>query len=224
MGKRITITGLDGFELGAYLADPEGKPKGGVVICHEIFGVNQYLESVCDFYAHAGYLTVAPQLFDRIERDVNLRFSSEGRDRGLQIAGKVVWDTALDDIEVAREIIRLAGADKVGVIGFCWGGSACWLFACRRKVDGVVAYYPSEISHFPDEHARHPAIMHIGEEDAVIPPDALESIKKAQAGTPIYTYPGAPHGFDNDTRPKYNSATAHLARERTLEFLGQHIG
>ncbi len=224
MGERISITGIDGFNFGAYLAEPQGKPKGGVVICQEIFGVNQYVENVCDFYADAGYMTIAPALFDRIERDVDIKYSLEGRDLGIEIAGKVDWDVALDDIEVARETIRSLGAGKVGVIGYCWGGSVAWLFACRRKVDCAVAYYGSEINHFPNEHARHPVIMHFGEEDVVLPPEAQESIKKAQAGTPIYTYPGAPHGFDNDARPKYNPATAKLVRERTLEFLAQHIG
>lgn len=224
MGKRITIKGEDGFEFGAYRAEPEGNPKGGVVICQEIFGVNRYIESVCDFYARAGYVTVAPALFDRVEHNVDIEYSLEGRDRGIGIAHKVVWDTALDDIETTREFLRSSGASGVGVVGYCWGGSVAWLFACRRQVDCAVAYYPGEITHFPNDHARHPVIIHIGESDVVIPRETLESIKKNHADTLLYAYPGAPHGFDNETRQGYDGGTAKLARERTLEFLAQHIG
>jgi len=224
MGKRTTITGKDGFHFGAYLAEPEGKPKGGVVICQEIFGVNPYIESVCDFYTKAGYLTIAPTLFDRIERDVNIKNSPAGVQRGIQISSKVDWDQALDDVEKSLETIRAAGAQKFGAIGFCWGGTLAWLLACRREIHCAVAYYGAEIEHFPHEHARHPVIMHIGEEDPVIPPEKLESIKKAQAGTPIFTYPKGSHGFDNEARPKYDPATVKLARERTLEFLSRHVG
>jgi len=224
MGKRITITGKDGFHFGAYLAEPEGKPKGGVVICQEIFGVNPYIESVCDFYTKAGYLTIAPALFDRVERDVDLKYLPEGRDRGIEIASKIDWDTALNDLAAARETIHSMGTQKCGAIGFCWGGSLAWLFACRCEIDCAVAYYGSEIEHFPNEHARHPVIMHIGEDDSVIPPEKLESIKKAQAGAHIFTYPKGSHGFDNQARPKYDAATVKLARERTLEFLSRHVG
>jgi len=224
MGKRIDITGKDGFNFGAYLAEPEGKPKGGVVICQEIFGVNHYIETVCDFYTKAGYLTIAPALFDRIERDVDIKYLPEGVQRGIQISSKVDWDQALDDVEKSLEIIRAAGAQKFGAIGFCWGGTLAWLLACRREIDCAVAYYGAEIEQFPNEHARHPAIMHIGEEDPVIPPEKLESIKKAQAGTTIFTYPKGSHGFDNEARPKFDPATVKLARERTLEFLVQHVG
>jgi len=224
MGKRITVSAKDGFKFGAYLAEPEGKPKGGVVICQEIFGVNKYIESVCDFYTDAGYLTIAPAFFDRVERDVALKYLPEGRARGIEIAGKVDWDTALGDLEAARKTIHSVGTQKCGAIGFCWGGSLAWLFACRCEIDCAVAYYGSEIEHFPNDHARHPVIMHIGEEDRVIPPEKLENIKKAQAGTPIFTYPKASHGFDNEARPNYEPATVKLARERTIEFLAQHVG
>lgn len=224
MGQRITITGKGGFQLGAYLAQPEGKAKGGVVVCQEIFGVNDYLRSVCDFYATAGYLTVAPQFFDRIERDVALDYSPQNLARGLEFIPKVDLHVALDDLEAAREHLRSAGAAKVGVVGFCWGGTLTWLLACRRQVDCAVAYYGSEIDDFPNEHARHPVIMHIGDADRTIPPDKLARIQKAQADTPIHIYPGAPHGFDNTLRQGCDHATAKLARQRTLEFFARHVG
>ena len=224
MGKRISITGNDGFHFGAFWEEPEGKPKGGVVVCQEIFGVNQYLENVCHFYAKAGYLTIAPALFDRIERDMDIKYSPEGVKRGIQISSKVDWDQALDDVESSLATARTAGAQNFGAIGFCWGGTLAWLLACRREVDCAVAYYGAEIEQFPNEHARHPVIMHIGEEDPIISPEKLESIKKAQAGTAIFTYPKASHGFDNGARPKYDPATVKLARERTLEFLAKHVG
>ena len=224
MGERVPYRGKDGFEINAYRAEPVGPTKGGVIVCQEIFGVNPYIEEVCDSYAKIGYAAIAPSLFDRVERGVSLDYSLENRDRGLKIAAQVDWDRALDDLEMARDTLRLTGPKKVGVVGYCWGGSVAWLFACRRQVDCAVAYYPSETSHFPDDHARHPVIMHIGEEDMVIPLGTIEQIKKDQAGTPIYTYPGAPHGFDNPGRQTYRADAAKLARGRTLEFLARHVG
>lgn len=224
MGQRTNVKGKDGFQFGAYVAEPEGKSKGGVVICQEIFGVNQYLENVCNFYANAGYLTIAPALFDRVERDLDIKYSPEGVQRGIQISTKVDWDQALDDVESSLATIRTAETQKFGAVGFCWGGTLAWLLACRREIDCAVSYYGAEIEHFPNEHARHPVIMHIGEEDPIISPEKLAAIKKAQAGTPIFTYPMASHGFDNEARPKYDPATVKLARDRTLEFLAQHIG
>ena len=224
MGQKINITSQDGFQFGAYLAQPQDKAKGGVVVCQEIFGVNDYLKSVCDFYAAAGYLTIAPQFFDRVERDVALDYSPQNLERALEFIPKVDLNVALDDLDAARQYIRAAGAAKVGAVGFCWGGTLAWLLACRREVDCAVAYYGSEIDDFPNEHARHPVIMHMGDADRTIPPDKLARIKEAQAGTPIHIYSGAPHGFDNVQRQGGDPATAELARQRTLEFLARHVG
>jgi len=224
MGEKITITGRDGFRFGAYLALPRGAVKGGLVVCQEIFGVNDYLKSVCEFYGAAGYVTVAPQLFDRIERDIALDYSPQNLARALEFIPKADWNTALDDVDAARQRVRSAGAPKVGVLGFCWGGTLAWLCACRRDVDCAVAYYGSEIDDFPHEHARHPVIMHIGDADRTIPPDRLARIRSAQADTPIHVYPGAPHGFDNTIRHGTDGGSAKLARQRTLEFLAEHLG
>jgi len=118
MGQTISITAYDGFQFGAYLAQPQDKAKGGVVVCQEIFGVNDYLKSVCDFYAAAGYLTIAPQFFDRIERDVALDYSPQNLARGLKFIPEVDLNVALDDLDVARQYIRAAGAAKVVAVGF----------------------------------------------------------------------------------------------------------
>ena len=224
MGTKISIPAKDGFQLGAYLAESKHQPRGGVVICQEIFGVNEYLKSVCDFYADAGYLAIAPQFFDRFEPDVALEYTPEGRQRAGEFLARADWKVALEDLQSARQSLRSFGTPKVGIVGYCWGGTLAWLLACRDQVDCAVAYYPSEIDDFPNEHARHPVIMHIGDADRTIPPEKLTRIQKAQDGTPIYIYPNAPHGFDNSIRHRQEITTAKLARERTLEFLARHIG
>ena len=224
MGRKIAISGEDGFQLGAYLADPKRQPKGGVVICQEIYGVNEYLKSACDFYADAGYLTIAPQFFDRFERDVALQYTPEGRKRGGEFLASADWNVALQDLKAACQTLRSFGTPKVGIVGYRWGGTLAWLLACRDQVDCAVAYYPSEIDDFPNEHARHPIIMHIGDADRVIPAEKLTRIQEAQADTPIYIYPNSPHGFDNTIRYPQETPAAKLARERTLECLARRIG
>ena len=134
----------------------------------------------------AGYLAIAPQFFDRFEPDVALEYTPEGRQRAGEFLARADWNVALEDLQAARQSLRSFGTPKVGIVGFCWGGTLAWLLACRDQVDCAVAYYASEIDDFPNEHARHPVIMHIGDADRTIPPEKLTRIQKAQAGTPMY--------------------------------------
>ena len=72
MGHKLTLTTSDNHKLGAYRADPAGKPKGGIVVIQEIFGVNHHIRALCDRFAAQGYTAIAPQVFDRFARDFEL--------------------------------------------------------------------------------------------------------------------------------------------------------
>src|SRR5262249_45606685 len=219
----IELKARDGHELEAYLARPEAHPRGALVIAQEMYGINAYLRAVCDFYAAQGYIAIAPALYDRRQRGLIYAYTKEGHDRAQQTYTKWDLDIALDDLDAAR--VAVAGAGKVGMIGFCWGGSLAWLAACRRNYTGTVAYYGSMMPDLAGEKPRCPVIAHIGDRATTLPMDRVEHLRPMQPSVPVYISPGAQHGFDNENRtPRYHAAAHRLARERTLAFLAQHVG
>lgn len=223
MGKTLTLTASDGFQLSAYRADPAGKPKGGLVVIQEIFGVNSHIREVCDGYAKEGYAAVAPALFDRAERGFEVSYTPEDIARGREVRGKIGWDGVMND--VAAAIKAASDVGKIGVVGFCFGGSVAWLAATR--LSGIVCsvgYYGGQIAQFKDEKAKVPVMLHFGDKDQSIPLSDVEAIKKALPGVPVYVYAGAGHGFSCDHRASFHKESHKLARKRTLEFFAKNIG
>jgi carboxymethylenebutenolidase len=219
----ISLTARDGHHLQAYLARPTEKPRGGVVVAQEMYGVNDYLRSVCDHYAGHGYLAIAPALYDRQQRELVFAYDKQDHDRAQRLYKSWNLDNALDDLDAARDAVAAAG--NVGLVGFCWGGSLAWLAACRRNYAGAVAYYGSMMPDFAGEQPRCPVIAHIGDQDTTLPPARTDAFRAAQPSVPIYIYPGAQHGFDNEDRhPRHHPGACRLARDRTLAFFAQHIG
>ena len=221
MGETIQLTAADGHQLAAYLAKPAGAPKGGLVVCQEIFGVNVHIRSVADGYAEAGYLTVAPALFDRTERGVELGYDEDDVTTGRAYRANVTWDQALAD--VTASLVVAAEAGKTGVVGYCWGGSVAWLAACRLPVAAAVCYYGGQIHDFREEQPGCPTMLHFGEEDGQIPPDHVAAIRAERPEAEVFIYP-AGHGFNCDRRGSYHEASAAQARERSLAFFGEHLG
>ena len=217
------IAAPDGHILDAYLARPAGKPRGGIVIAQEMYGVTSYLRDTCDFYAARGYLTIAPALYDRRQRGLVLEYTKELHDLAQTIYKNWNWDHALDDLDAGKSAVVEAG--KVAIVGFCWGGTLAWLAACRREYAAAVAYYGSMMPDFANEISACPVIAQIGSEDTTMPPERIDLFHQAQPSTPINMYPGAQHGFDNPSRAgRFHSEACRLARERTLECLAQHVG
>jgi carboxymethylenebutenolidase len=223
MGQQIQIRSQDGFGLGAYEASPSGTPKGAVVVIQEIFGVNGHIRQVTDGYAEAGYYALAPQIFDRVERDVELGYEEADMGRGIELAfQKLDRDLALQDIQAAIEAASVHG--KVGVVGYCFGGLLTWLSACDLSgVSAASSYYGGGIAGEVNRSARCPVIMHFGELDAHIPLSDVEKVQAAQPDVDVFIYQ-ADHGFNCDHRASYDAESAELARSRTLEFFNQHLG
>ncbi len=223
MGEKIQIRSQDGFALGAYAAAPAGEPKGAVVVIQEIFGVNAHIRDVVDGYAGAGYYAVAPQIFDRVERDIELGYEEADMGAGIEIAfQKLDRDLALQDIQATIEQASVHG--KVGVVGYCFGGLLTWLSAC--ELDGVTAasaYYGGGVAGELDRTARCPVMMHFGELDAHIPLSDVDKVRAAQPDVDVFVY-AADHGFNCDHRASYDQAAAELALSRTLEHFGRHLG
>ncbi len=223
MGEMIELKTEDGQTVSAYRADPEGEPRGGLVLIQEIWGVNSHIRNVADGYAAEGYVVIAPALFDRVEPGVRLdEYTQETMQEGFGYMQKVDIDNALLDVRAARDIASSAG--KVGVVGFCFGGRVAWLSASR--VDGIAAavpYYGGGVPDLAAEQPKCPVVLHFGEQDEHIPVASVEEFKKVHPSLPVHLY-DADHGFNCDQRASYNEAAAKLARERTLELLHQHVG
>ena len=215
MGAHIQIDSAEGFALGAYTAEPEGDAKGAVVVIQEIFGVNKHIQEVVDGYAAAGYFAIAPKIFDRIDRDIELGYEGDDMTRGIDLAFQQL-DHALALADVQTAVNTAAAHGKVGVVGYCFGGLLTWLSACQ--LDGVAAassYYGGGVAGQMALSPKCPVIMHFGELDAHIPMSDVEQVKTAQPDTPVYVY-NADHGFNCDHRASYDQAAAELALTRTL--------
>lgn len=217
----ITLTAGDGHSFAAYRADPPASPRGSLVVLQEIFGVNAHIRRVCDGFAAEGYVAVAPALFDRAQRGVELGYDEAGFAKGRELVGAVGMDGPARDI--AATVASLSG--KIGVVGYCWGGGLAWLAAAR--VPGIAAsvgYYGRLIAtSLLDEIPRAPMILHYGEHDPHIPMSDVEKVRAAHPEMAIFTY-DAGHGFNCEDRADFNPDAATLARARTLAFLHDKIG
>jgi len=222
MGQTIELTAGDGHRLHAYEASPAGRARGAVVVVQEIFGVNAHIRSVADAYAASGYRALAPALFDRVRPNIELGYTDADVSEGRTIRGRVSFEQALADVDAARA--ALAASAKVGIVGYCWGGTVTWLAAAR--LDGFAAassYYGGGIGQFASEHPRCPTQGHFGEKDHAIPQSEVEAVRRANPDVPIYMYP-AGHGFSCDARASYDADSAALARRRTLEWFAKYLG
>jgi carboxymethylenebutenolidase len=223
MGKMIELTAADGHKLGAYRAEPSGKPRAGLVVIQEIFGVNSHIKSVTDGFAADGYLAIAPAMFDRAQRNYDTGYSPDEIQAGLKVMQGLDWDNTLKDVAAAVQAVQSAG--KVGIVGYCWGGTVAWVAAARLSgLSASVPYYGGGIPNFIGEQPRIPVMFQFGEQDQS---PTLEQAKKVAAAHPqasAHYYPAAGHGFNCDQRPSYNATASKQARERTLEFFRKHLG
>lgn len=223
MGERIEIRATDGFNCGAYRAEPDGTPRGAVVVIQEIFGVNQHIREVADGYAAEGYVAIAPQMFDRVEPDIDLGYEEPDLSRGIELAfQRLDHADALRDLQAAVNEAGRYGA--VGVVGYCFGGLLAWRAAC--DLDGVaaaVSYYGGGVAREAEREPRCPVMMHFGERDAHIPLEDVEKVRAAQPDALIHVYP-ADHGFNCDHRASYDADSAAQAKSRTLAFFAERLG
>jgi carboxymethylenebutenolidase len=222
LGKQFNLTASDAHSLGAYRADPAGKPKGGMIVVQEIFGVNHHIRALCDRLAGEGYVAVAPAVFDRFVRNFESGYTPDEIAHARSYLGSLNWDNMMKDLDAALGDIKSVG--PCGVIGFCMGGTAAFLAACRLNgLKASVAYYGGQIAKFSDEKPKCPVQLHFGEKDAGIPLSDVEIVKQKQPQAEVYVYPEAQHGFHCDERASFQKEASTLAWQRTLEFLAKHM-
>jgi carboxymethylenebutenolidase len=222
MTEYVTLKAADGHELSAYVARPEGEPIAGLVVVQEVFGINAHIRSVADGYAKDGFLAVAPALFDRIERGVELAYDGADLQRAMSFIPRLDTEKALADVAAAMEFAATATGKKVGVVGYCFGGTLAWLAATRLHPAAAVGYYGGRIGNYAGETPSAPVMLHFGKQDNHIPAEEVERVHAAHPEVEIYWY-DAGHGFNCDARASYNKEAALVARERTLSFLMKHL-
>jgi carboxymethylenebutenolidase len=227
MGGFVNLTAADGLAFPAYLAQPTGTPRGGLVVLQEIFGVNSHIRAVADGSAADGYLVVAPSTFHRVKVGVELGYTPDDISAGVALKAAVEGLPApgvLQDIQAA--IARAAQAGKVGVLGYCWGGLLAWRAASLLPgLSAAVPYYGGGMT-TPAEVARQPhcpVLTHFGEKDHAIPIEGVRAFALAHPEVEVAVYP-AQHGFNCDHRGAFDATAAAQARARTLAFLAQHLG
>lgn len=220
MGQHINLNTTRMQCIGAYLAKPEGQPKGGIVVVQEIFGVNAHVRAVADGFAARGYTAIAPAFFDHLESGVELGYDEAGMARGKVLVGELDFQRAIEDVASAAEAIASSG--KLGVVGYCWGGTVA-LLAAQRLGMPAVSYYGARNVRFLDQPLKAPAMFHFGERDGSIPAEAVERHRRAYPQAEVYTYP-AGHAFNRDVDPRaYDRTSAELALQRTMAFFDKHL-
>ncbi|MGB6191268.1 MAG: dienelactone hydrolase family protein [Terracidiphilus sp.] len=223
MSETATVKTGDGHILSLYVARPSAKPLAGLVVLQEIFGVNRHIRSVVDGFASDGYLAVAPALFDRIERNVQLGYEGEDAKRGIALLNQTDTLKALADVDAALAFTRKESNTKTGVIGYCFGGLLAWLSSTRLHPDAAVGYYAGRIGTYAAEAPLVPTQLHFGRLDTHIPAEEVERVHSACPDVEINWYDDAGHGFNCEMRAAYNAQAADLARSRSLAFFRQHL-
>jgi carboxymethylenebutenolidase len=227
---RLTVSTRDGKQMDAYVSTPASGQGPAVVVIQEIFGVNEWLRGICDWLAKAGFISVAPDLFHRLERNVQLT------DKTDEEWKKAFWFyenfdvnqgvlDLMDTVEAARKLPGCNG--KVGTIGFCLGGKLAYLMAARSQTDANVGYYGVQIEKSLDEDVSQPLVLHIAEADPYVNHEAQAQIKQAlreNKQVTIHVYPGQDHAFTREGGAHYDKASADLAHKRTVDFLAEKLG
>ena len=221
MGEFTTIMARDGHEFQAWLTAPPGRPQGALLVIQEIFGVNSHIRAVTDRFAAEGYTAIAPSLFDRVRRGIELGYTPADMQEGSGYVKQLDPEATRRDLAAALAVVKHSG--RAGAVGYCWGGSLAYLAAGQLPLACAVVYYGRVVSYL-DQKPRCPVMYHYGTEDKSIPLADVERIRAAYPQAPVYTYDGAGHGFNCEQRASYDPQAAALARSRTLEFFARYVG
>lgn len=232
MTRTIEIDTLAGDgRFTAYAAAPEGGATAAIIVIQEIFGVNPGIRRKCDRLAQAGYLAIAPDLFWRIEPQIELDPDIPAQfQRALALMGKFDQDKGVADIEAAIRAARdeLGGSGKVGCVGYCLGGRLAFMTATRTDIDASAGYYGVGIDNLlREKHAiSRPVMLHIPTADHFVPPETQKAMHDGLDDHPkvvLHDYPGLDHGFATEYGDRRDDQGAKLADSRTAAFFAEHL-
>ena len=206
----------------AWRADPGGPSHGAVIVLQEIFGANAHIRAVTERFAAAGFVALAPSLYDPVEPGVDLPYDEAGMQRGVALRNELGFDRAVDIVASAAEVLHVEGLPG-GVVGFCWGGSVAFLANTRLGLPAV-SYYGARTVPFLDEALRAPMMFHFGQLDKSIPAETIELHRQKQPRAQVHVYAGADHAFNRDAdNHVFHADHARTAWQRTVEFLGENL-
>ena len=222
-GSYITVVDSKGDhnEISAYHVAPmRAKPKGGIVVLQEIFGVNEYIREVCEGYAEKGWEVIAPSLFDRESQKIELNYDADGVARGHALKNSV---DSFSEIDIAACCNHFLNGLKLAVVGYCWGGSLAWRVACcNPRFDAAVCYYGGEIPSLSSRKPYCPVQAHFGKQDSTIPVSDVKNFIRLRPEVETYIY-DAEHGFSCHHRKQYHQLSANLAQGRVDDFLSRYM-
>ena len=211
------ISDVDGFAFSALSAQPSGASKGGVVVIQEIFGLTEHIGEITEFFAGAGYATIAPGLFDRIERGFHAGHDPDGIQKGVAAVKGSPWKQVISDIQAAIDALP----KPVYVTGFCYGGAATWMAAAKCKgLNAASCFYGRLIADLLDAKPTIPTMLHYGARDASIPPENYEKVRLAAPDAPLYLY-DAGHGFCRKGSSDFDGVARDLALARTVDWFAR---
>jgi carboxymethylenebutenolidase len=227
VGQQIDIEVPDIGQVGGWLARPDGQPAGALVVIQEIFGVNAHMRAVVEGYARDGFIALAPAFFDPVERNVELGYDEEGFRRGRELIAATGMERAVAIIDAAADWLRTAlrddgdddtGSQRIGAVGFCWGGTVAYLANTRLGLPAV-SYYGARTVQFLDEPLRAPMMFHFGGNDSAITAQDIALHRQHHPDAAVHVYPAAGHAFNRDVDPHaYEPESARLAYQRTMEL------
>ncbi|MCD6679482.1 MAG: dienelactone hydrolase family protein [Burkholderiaceae bacterium] len=238
MGRWIEVISEDGYRLPAWEATPDKPARGAIVVIQEIFGVNSHIRSIADGFAADGYHAIAPALFDRVQPGFERGYDDEDIKAGRALAQKAGVDDVMRDLAATVKVASGAGAGgagagsdaapgaagRVGIVGYCWGGTMSWVAAARvQGLACAVVYYGGNIASFVGEQPKCHVLCHFGKRDRTPSPEQARSVLQAHPSAAGHFY-DAGHGFNCDQRASYDAPASALARQRTLEFFAKHVG
>lgn len=226
----ISVKNTRNEQFDAYVSLPPTGRGPGLVILQEIFGVNEHIRAVADQYAADGYCVIAPDIFWREGRKIELAYDPQGFERGLGLLGKLDIDQTAIDLQATVTALKQLSActGKVGSLGFCMGGLLSFIAAAEAGVDTAVCYYGGGIHQHLDraKKIRCPVLFHFADQDAYIPQQAVAAVRKSLGGRKnvrVIVHAGVDHGFNCWRRPAWNQVTAARARGQSLVHLSESL-
>ena len=221
------IKSADDYPLPYLQFEPNNNTsKKSIILVYEIFGLTDHIKNVAKEYAENGFLVAIPDIFSRLENNIDLPYNKNGFSKGIHLKEKLGWELPVMDIVALAANLRLES--NVSVLGYCYGGSLAWLAMQKSFIfEKGICYYGSSIPAFLELNVNCPSMLHFGSEDKGIPIETIEKVKKFidknKNKIELYVYENADHGFNCNQRKSYNKKAAELAFEKTIKFLKDSI-